>query len=260
MCTLSIIAVRSPNGGWGFRAVCNRDENRDRPPAKPPAWRPIPDDALGRKAVWPTDIQGSGTWIGANSGGLLLCLLNLNPSPPPMLPPPQSLRSRGLVIPSLIAAADAADALGALQELDLDVFAPFRLVAVDARASGVRILEARWDREELALAQPVRPPACFVSSGLGDALVLPRLDLFQSQVAPHAEADASQAQDRFHQHAWPDRPEISVLMRRDDARTVSITTVQVLGGSVAMDYAPVPAERQAHASAAEVWAPRRLSP
>jgi hypothetical protein len=200
-------------------------------------------------------VQGAGTWIAANTGGLLLCLLNLNPSPPLMLPPPQVLRSRGLVIPSLIAAADAADAMGALQELDLDAFAPFRLVAVDARGSGVRMIEARWDREELALAQPVRPPACFVSSGLGDALVLPRLDLFQAQVGAAHPHDAA-AQDRFHQHAWPDRPEISVLMHRDDARTVSVTTVQVLGGAVTMDYAPVPAERAARAAAA-AFAPRR---
>jgi hypothetical protein len=39
--------------------------------------------------------------------------------------------------------------------------------------------------------------------------------------------DPDPQQDRFHRHAWPDRPHLSVCMRRRAARTVSHTLVEV---------------------------------
>jgi len=68
--------------------------------------------------------------------------------------------------------------------------------------------------------------------------------LFDSMITDSEESAATQ--DRFHAHSWPDRPELSVLMSRADARTVSITAVEVLPGhglpSVTMAYTPVLAE------------------
>jgi hypothetical protein len=166
------------------------------------------------------DLEGGGTWIAASDRGLCLCLLNLNLDPAPELP--RRGRSRGLVIPELIDSADPRVALNRLSGLDLGRFAPFRLVAI---GSDRGIGEARWDRDDLSVTWHSGAPICFASSGLGDDLVLPRLDLFEEMVV--ASGAAPGRQDAFHRHRWPGRPEISVLMSREDARTVSLTTLEV---------------------------------
>lgn len=227
MCTVSVISRPS-----GLRLVTNRDVPRARSLSHPPTWR---EGGLHR-AIWPTDPDGGGTWVGASQSGLVLCLLNLNPIPAPE--PDATLTSRGVIIPDLIDHDDARRAVDALKSWDLRSFAPFRLIATDIADGQVRILEAQW-HTELTLRQH-STPACFVSSGLGDDRVLPRLPLFDDNVR---EGD-SIAQDRFHRHCWPGRPEISVLMSRSDARTVSITTVELTqvpeGALVHMSHEPVP--------------------
>jgi len=80
-------------------------------------------------------------------------------------------------------------------------------------------------------------PGVWVSSGLGDDRVGPRLGLFE-RVVGNSALDP-EAQDAFHRHRWGDRPEISVLMERAEARTVSITTVEVAGDRVRMGYEEV---------------------
>jgi hypothetical protein len=271
MCTVSIIALGTESGSsgprGGFRVVCNRDEIRSRPPATPPEWRIV--DAPGTadwqagavQAIWPTDTAAGGTWIAAAESGLVLCLLNLNPDAPPVLPPEETMLSRGSVIPSLIGARDAEAAARGVASLELDRMAPFRLVAVapvrrvgahagahlvnglgdHAAAGPLQLVEVAWDLRELRTAHHEILPACFVSSGLGDSKVLGRLDLFAELVA-RAGADCK-TQNEFHRHTWPEAPELSVMMAREDARTVSVTSVEVLPGAdawrVAMTYKPV---------------------
>lgn len=250
MCTVSIITVDQPvagssfsagGGGAGFRIVCNRDENRRRPLAAAPKWRRI-GTAPG-SAIWPMDMEAGGTWIGAGEHGLSMVLLNLNPSPPVDLRGHGKLRSRGLVIPDLIGSPTPAAAMQQLAQLNLRHFAPFRLLTVAPGPTGPIISEARWDRHNLDILWHAAIPLCLVSSGLGDSLVSPRLDLFEDMVA--APGQTSERQDEFHRHTWPTRPEISVLMSRQDARTVSITTLDVLSGAeagrseVTMSYEPI---------------------
>jgi uncharacterized protein with NRDE domain len=246
MCTLSIIRVsapESPGTTLGFRVVASRDEERDRPAALAPRWRPLDQLQWGgegaTRAIWPTDPRGGGTWIGAGDSGLVLCLLNVNLEPPAALP--ANLTSRGVVIPRLIGFRNAARAMERLESLELDRFAPFRLVAADISDNALRIIEARWDRDDLQFTTHGSAPVCFVSSGLGDSKALPRLPLFES-VVPRTDA-TPEAQDEFHAHRWPDRPEVSVLMSRAEARTVSVTTVDVarraVGMNVRMGYRPI---------------------
>jgi len=258
MCTLSIIPSR-PDGPAGpvvgFRVVASRDEQRDRPPALAPRWRPLnpllaadPAPApVATRGIWPTDPRGGGTWIGGSDIGLVLALLNMNPEPPPALP--GALVSRGAIIPRLIASPSADAAMTTLEAIELDRFAPFRLVAIHADDDGApRVLEASWDRSRFGIRAWPGAWACFASSGLGDSRVIPRVRLFEglmSQGDPTPEV-----QDRYHLHVWPDRPALSVLMARPDARTVSITTVEVgpRPGAlplVRMHYKPVLVEARA---------------
>lgn len=238
MCTVSVIAAGLPgSGAGGFRVVCNRDESRERSQALLPHWRTLESSSPSR-AIWPTDSDAGGTWIAANDLGLVLCLLNFNPTPAvgPTAPSPvaRGLVSRGLIIPELIASHSPREAIDRLGKLDLPDYSHFRLVAIHFGDRGPSSIEAQWDRSTLLTTEHAPGTACFTSSGLGDQLVAPRLALFDELVRP---APSREAQDRFHRHVWPERPHLSVMMSREDARTVSVTTVEVarMGARVAVD-------------------------
>lgn len=216
MCTVTVIPLSEGEEDAGYRLVTSRDESVHRPAAEPPARR----DVRGVTACWPVDPPSQGSWVGAGEHGLTLAILNLNPVTPPVLPDPTALTSRGAIIPAVLDKPDPAGAIDALPELDLTRYAPFRLLAVGA--GEMRI--ASWDRDTLTSRRMALAPACFVSSGLGDHLVEPRLALFAQW---RSEARLTPArQDAFHAHHWPLRPEISVRMRREGARTRSVTTVE----------------------------------
>jgi hypothetical protein len=77
------------------------------------------------------------------------------------------------------------------------------------------------------------------SSSLGDGLVEPpRRKLFNQMMRTSA-AERLRAQDRFHAHTWPRRPELGVLMSRPDARTVSRTVCDIGPDGWAMTYEPI---------------------
>lgn len=238
MCTVSVIATIGSSPG--LRIVCNRDEQRSRPPARPPRWHELPSGARG---VWPTDSKAGGTWLAVAEHGLVLALLNYNPRhglPTPLFPPRQS---RGLIIPTLIGRERIGDVARLLHKMDFTLFPGFRLIGIDPPGRGhggyAPMLEATWNGRGLAVARHEPGPACFTSSGLGDHRVAPRLELFR-RVVLEAGATA-EAQDEFHAHVWPAQPEISVMMAREDARTVSVSRIEVArsGGTdlhVRMDY------------------------
>ncbi len=242
MCTVSIIPVsregvegsRGRGDRWsGFRLVSNRDERHDRADATAPRWRELAD-AANVRAIWPADGEAGGTWIGATDRGLVLSLLNLNPEESMTLPEAGRLLSRGRVIPTLLGRSSCLQGVACeIERLELDRLAPFRLVGVEWSREGLVVLETAWDRRDVAVMWFGEAPICFASSGLGDRLVTPRLGLFEEivagPVAQGADSTASVlAQDAFHAHVWPDRPQISVMMNRAEARTVSVTSVEVM--------------------------------
>ncbi len=225
MCTVTVIQLE----GGGFRLVTNRDENPDRPAASQPQWHEgIMGGTGSARAIWPTDGLAGGTWVAASEHGLALTLLNGNLGDRAVYPEPTRRQSRGILIPRLIGCESAFAAMQSLAEFELDRFDPFRLVAADTGAGpgeAMRVIDAFWDGRSLSTTDRGAGPACFASSGLGDWRVEPRLPLFEELVVVPGPTPA--AQDEYHQHRWPDRLEISVLMERDEARTVSITRVEV---------------------------------
>src|SRR5262245_9808077 len=121
MCTVTIIPVEG-----GFRLSCNRDERRDRARAEPPVAQTLEN----RRAVFPVDPVGPGTWVGVNDKGLAAALLNrTSGSTRPCAP--RDRRSRGLVVPMLLDCASLEAALEICTTLQVESFAPFRLVVVD---------------------------------------------------------------------------------------------------------------------------------
>lgn len=236
MCTVSVIRW-SPDGdpdgrAGGYRLISNRDEQRDRPDAIPPKRRLF-------QGVWPTDPTGGGTWVAAAPSGLGLTLLNVN-IPDNGRPAPE--RSRGELIPKLLGSKGASRAMSRLRAIDLRPYAPFRLVAAEPGDGGPRVVDGRWDGLELDIndhpAGHAFRPICFVSSGLGDDFVQARLPLFDAMVGGES---SPEAQRGFHHHTWPGRSDESVMMSRADARTVSVTTIEVAGPGARprLDYEPI---------------------
>lgn len=221
MCTVTVIAT----GGGGFRLVTNRDESRRRAPALAPRRHVL---STGQEALWPVDPVGAGTWIGVAGHGLVLTILNLNL--PGCAGAQPGAPSRGGLLPGLLEQADPSSVGDALARIDLDAYTPFRMLALD----GTRMETMRWDGKQLSREDRPLGACCLASSGLGDHLVEARLGLFDEFLEEHGETPAMQ--DLFHEHVWEGREEISVLMSRPDARTVSTTAVAVRARSITMDY------------------------
>ncbi len=233
MCTVTVVRGRA----GAVRLACNRDEQHARAAALLPEVR-----SFGRRqALLPIDSHSGGTWIAASDAGLALTLLNVNPGEDAA--PAAASRSRGTIIPELLSSATLAEAVAHGLALDAASFAPFRLVIVDGR--DVAELHSDGRSVHLLRQAPLEGPLLFTSSGLGDDRVAgPRRQLFGELVAPAADGPAGQ--DAYHRHHWPERPHLSVCMRRADARTVSHTVVTLAADAVRLDYHPdapdVPAE------------------
>lgn len=248
MCTVTVVPIGGGGAGPAdpsprFRMVCNRDELRTRPPAAPPCVV----QAGTHRAMMPIDGEAGGTWVAANDAGLAATVLNLNL---PDRPPQQRARSRGAIIPMLMSCDDAEQAATVARDLVAGDYEPFRLVIVDEPA----VFLARSDGERLTVdrvGSPGAGPLLFTSSGLGDHHVeAPRRALFDEMFAAPP-ATWLDGQQRFHRHRWPDRLPVSVRMSRDDAKTVSITELEIGHGHTAMRYwadpEPYPAPAAAEA-------------
>lgn len=240
MCTVTVV----PAGDAAFRIVCNRDERLTRAAADSPELH-----HLGlRTAIYPTDPAGGGTWIGVNDAGLAAVILNRTESHFGASAGLRACRasdrlsSRGLIVPRCLACGDLDDALRSARDIALDQFAPFSLVIVQRRDVAVANSQGR----ELSIDRTVlRTPRLFTSSSLGDEFVDgPRRLLFEQLVGAES-ARWLGRQARFHEHQWPERPDISVRMKRHDAVTVSRSIVDVTPQRIRLRYEAVVPRPQA---------------
>jgi Transport and Golgi organisation 2 len=236
MCTVTVLpeAVLSASrtaheGRVRLRVSCNRDELIARAPALPPTMRHVGD----RLAIMPVDPDSGGTWIGANDAGIICVLLNVYAGSRTI----DGLRSRGTVIPPLLG-CDRVDAvLERVLQLVPGDYSPFRLLVLDRGT-----LVECWNRERSIRyrRESLRTPVMRTSSGLGDDLVTgPRTVLFEQLLS--TASDPIAADDLFHLHQWRGREELSVRMRRGDARTVSYTVVEIREGVIRLVYRPADA-------------------
>jgi hypothetical protein len=212
MCTVSVIA-----SGDAWRLVCNRDEQRTRGAARPP----VMDVVAGVRVVMPRDADKGGTWIGINEHGVAAVLLNR--TGPGVAARREGSPTRGGLVPATLRGETVEAGLDAARVLlSTRAFPGFRLLIVSAEGGGVSYAVLR---EDGAAVRGIVPGAIvWSSSGLGDALVEePRRGLFVDMVVKDPTATS---QDAFHGHRWEGRGAESVDMEREDARTVSVTTIE----------------------------------
>jgi hypothetical protein len=219
-----------------LRIVCNRDERRSRARALAPSVVQTGD----RFALMPIDPEGGGTWVAVNDAGLLFALLNVTTSMGgDGSPAPKSAtarRSRGAIIRLIAGAATVEDTRLAVESLHPADYLPFHLMVWSER----EVLEIVSEGEGYRIGHGfLHAPMLRTSSRLGDARVRGvRQALFERLLC---QTLTPAAQDAFHRHSWPDRREVSVFMSRPDARTVSITTIELHRDRIEMIYEDVDA-------------------
>ena len=239
MCTVTAVPrSRLSSSAWAadpllLRLACNRDEQRTRAEALPPVVQLVE----GRRVMMPLDPESGGSWIAVNEQGLVFALLNVNA----VGRAAADGLSRGGVIPRLVSAASISQALARLLDVEAGRYRPFRLLMLDAS----QLVECWMEEGRLRHRRAYLHGAVMrTSSSLGDAVVEgPRRTLFRRFFRDTSSPAA--AQDAFHDHQWPGREDVSVRMQRDDALTVSRTTVEVSASFATMIYRP--ARRDGHA-------------
>ncbi|MBL0870947.1 MAG: NRDE family protein [Phycisphaerales bacterium] len=234
MCTLTIIPALAHHSP--ARLVMSRDEQRSRARALPPRIIEPGPHANVPHRIMPTDPQSGGTWIALNSAGLVFALLNVNP--PADVAAPRTARptfSRGVIIPHISTHTTLNRAASAALALDFDRFPPFRLIITD----GTQLIElvSSINGPTLHHTPNLSAPFFATSSGLGDHHVdQPRRDLFNQLITSAKPVDRPEAQAAFHLSVFNQAPQISVLMSRPDASTVSITAVDLHPTRLVMRY------------------------
>lgn len=231
MCTVSIV----PYGRAHHRLICNRDEQRTRGSAQPPAWY-----AAGtRTALFPRDADEGGTWVGLNDHGLVAVLLNrTDDASTRAVARGVGYRTRGAIVPQVLAAADVARARALAVQIPRESFRPFRLVLLQG-LDVVVVSASAGDLHETR--SRLSEPLMLTSSSLGDRLVDPPRRALFNRLMRTERSQWLPRQQRFHAWAWPGRPELGVLMSRSDARTVSRTICDIGPDTWTMTYEPIPA-------------------
>lgn len=220
MCTVTFI----PRVG-GCLLAMNRDDLRTRAAALAPAVRTVE----GVAAIYPSEPAG-GTWIAASERGLVFTLLNWH------VGAFVKRRTRGDVIPALLAAASLEDAARGLRALTLTGMLPFRLVIFSTRQR--RIREFRWNGRRLASrAHPWRLAHWF-SSGLSDRRAAAARRTVCAAAAQQQDAGSHAWLRRLHRSHQPPGGAISLCVHRPEAATLSSTEVEVMRAAVRMRYTP----------------------
>jgi hypothetical protein len=230
MCTATFMPGRG-----GFRVAMNRDEQRARVAALPPAVHAVD----GLRVIHPVEPSG-GTWISVNTAGTVFALVNWYSVP---FAAGAGAVSRGEVVRTLRGGKDPASAESIIRALPLGRFPPFRAIGIFAPGCVVR--EWRWDGSSLDVAHHDWSPGQWISSGHDESgAQRVRGRVFAAWHAA-GRADRGDGLKLLHASHDPAEGPYSTCMHRADAETVSATFVEVDAGRVAMAYVPGPPCRTA---------------
>jgi hypothetical protein len=225
MCTLSLVPKAD-----GFVLGMNRDEQRTRAEALPPALYRSGD----LSALYPSE-PGGGTWIGINEAGLCAALINWYSRPQYQGDP---AFSRGAVIPRLLASSTLDDMERSLFSLPLERLNPFRLFVIGGSTEGIREYRSEGSGTE-RVDHPWVTNHWF-SSGHDEASAITIRSAICLMAAEEPDAGTLPWLERLHASHNPEQWAASICMHRDDAETVSMTTLEVSGESAAMRYHAFP--------------------
>ncbi|RFC46541.1 MAG: Transport and Golgi organization 2 [Verrucomicrobia bacterium] len=232
MCTLTWW-----NGPGRYDVFFNRDELCSRGRAEPPLLQCLD----GVRFLAPVDRPSGGTWLLANEAGVTLAILNLYEKELPEIPG-AAFRSRGLLLRGLADCESLEEVAGRLGRNSVSLCNAFTLLGFDQGGpEGFRVW--RWTHDRERLSGPELDPTMPIcsSSFAAEQVIAARRRAFQAIVPP----DRTDPERLLAFHHDDNRGQPSaetVLMRRTDARTLSISRVRVAPERVCFEYEEVPEE------------------
>lgn len=238
MCTLTV--YQSPDR---LLATMNRDETLTRAPELPPVIHEIPG---GGQWIAPHDSAKGGTWMGANSYGVIACLLNAYLPGESLLPDTTGrYRSRGEIIPAVLECGTVESAISYVEnDLEPENYPSFNLL-IFGPGTGRCIT---WLRQGELVWQGVDEAWTLRSSSGWDSREVKawREDIFRDWIASGEEM--VDHLPKFHMIQVPGKEDWSPLMKRTWAATRSVTQVEVdlLMGETVLRYWPDPHPESQH--------------
>ena len=225
MCTLSWQYSQD-----GLDLFFNRDESLQRPEAGPP----VVECRDGVKTVMPKDPLGGGTWIAANSQGLIIALLN-NYRYPSRVPAGQST-SRGLLVRRLSSARTVSDVRASLWHENLFQYPPFILLAFNDEPCGP--FQWEWTGQTHKETRDLADVTVSSSSLLPQFVPALRRYLVRRALKHIDPGQTAMRLMDLHRNrfGWPGS--IAIAMKRKGRATVSLTHIRVTRNDLTFRYWP----------------------
>jgi len=219
MCTIAMFL--NPSGHLILAG--NRDEMRTRKRALPPT---SPETLGDTTALFPTDADAGGTWIGVNAHGITMTLLN-NYQQDARFTPSGDPVSRGLLVKALLGHTSLAAIEDHLRSWPLANTRPFILAAgiLDAPHQA-RAIVATWSGEALEVETRALPILLISSSVELERAVEARSQALAPLIGDSPPRTFEDTIALFSQHA-PEPGPFTVSMSREDAQSVSHTWIGV---------------------------------
>jgi len=221
----------------------SRDEMLTRSRAKPPAIIRDAKEAKNLKeskvlkepteqaplSIMPIDQDAGGSWLSINQSGVFIGLLNAYPegSQKPLATKTNSHLpiSRGQVIIDLARATSLRQLQNYFSNSHLKQYKPFKLVFISQQQQQ----QFYWNGEQVEMSS--LPPFLSSSSYSNQAVVTYRQQLF----AKLKNIDRNKLL-QFHQNHYHIDPAFSVCMHREEAKTVSLSEIQLTDEKVSYRY------------------------
>ena len=227
MCTISFV----PTGSDRWLLGMNRDERKTRAKAQLPS---IHQASNGTRYLCPIDPEAGGTWIGINSCGLSLLLINNYQAVNPEAAHRKDLLSRGLVIPDLMHHTEITPALKELKQVDPARYNPFTLFLFSLPEQ--RIMSFAWDGEKVATSPLQVSPFVKISSGFDpDTAYRVRNQEFQKRYNETSVID-TEWMKQLHQSTRPEPGALSIAMWQQHVMSVSATVIELTPNEGRMLY------------------------
>jgi hypothetical protein len=223
MCTLSWIP--EPHG---YSLFFNRDEGRTRGSETAAALR----EADGVEFIAPLDTDQGGTWLATNEHGVTVGLLNRYGIP---FRPRADLTSRGRLVLALVSSRSVVDARRRMQAMNLTVFQPFTVVAVEA---GMPLWLLGWDGQALEESAVEQAGIAATSSASTAEADRARRQVLETLAA--GTPVTPELLEALHRSHLPARGPLSPCMHRDDAETRSFCRVTVGAHTIEFRHVPGP--------------------
>lgn len=234
MCTLTWRVTQS-----GYQILFNRDEQKTRSIALPPQAFHKGNTV----ALMPIDPDGQGTWVATNNHGLSLCLLNFYQGQTPTT----AKLSRGQLIRQLAYCHNYSQVVEQLAAINWKHFPPFTLVIFDPQKMAHREIIHNVDLQNtivpvivwdgIKVTHDYQTSPITSSSFQFEQVQAARVAHFNHQTPLQVQPNLCQLL-AYHMSHSPEQGAHSVCMHRDDAKTVSLTMINVESHQVTMDYQP----------------------